>query len=137
MGFNGYHHIGLIVEDAEKSLKFYSEGLGGKLTFSFPMGDSGKTIYFVDLGGNAVVEIIPRGNEGPEISARWAHIAVATDDACEAHARALGAGALSRSQPSDVLLGTMPVCNAFVTGPDGEVIEFFQVKNSECAERNL
>ncbi|MDR1060193.1 MAG: VOC family protein, partial [Clostridiales bacterium] len=94
MGFNGYHHIGLVVDDAEKSLKFYAEGLGGKLTFSFPMGDTGKTISLVDLGGSAVVEIIPRGNEGPEASARWAHIAVATDDARRAYALALEAGAL-------------------------------------------
>lgn len=128
MRFNGYHHIGLIVDDVEKSLKFYTEGLGGKQTFSFPMGNSGKTIYLVDLGGNAVVELIPRGNEGPEANARWAHIAVATDDAPTAYALALEAGALSRSEPNDILLGTMPVCNAFVTGPDGEAIEFFQVK---------
>ena len=128
MRFNGYHHIGLIVDDAEKSLAFYTDGLGGKLTFSFPMGDTGKTIHLVDLGGNAVVEIIPRGNGGPESSARWAHIAVATDNARGAYALALEAGALSRSEPCDILLGTMPACNAFVTGPDGEVIEFFQVK---------
>jgi len=128
MRFNGYHHIGLIVEDAEKSLSFYTEGLGGKLQFSFPMGDTGKMIHLVDLGGNAVVEIIPRGNEGPEASARWAHIAVATDDAREAYALALEAGALVRSAPNDVMLGTMAACIAFVTGPDGEVIEFFEVK---------
>jgi lactoylglutathione lyase len=92
------------------------------------MGDTGKTIHLVDLGGNAVIEIIPRGNDDTEVGARWAHIAVATDDAREAYTLALKAGAASRSEPGDVLLGTMPVCNAFVTGPDGEVIEFFQVK---------
>ena len=51
MQFNGFHHIGLIVDDAERSLKFYTEGLGGKVTFSFPMGGSGKEIYLEDLGG--------------------------------------------------------------------------------------
>lgn len=128
MKFNGYHHIGLITGDAEKSLKFYTEGLGGKITFSFPMGDTGKTIYLVDLGGNAVVEIIPRGCGKDEANAHWAHIAVATDDARAAYALALKAGAVTQSEPRDALLGTMAVCNAFVTGPDGEVIEFFQVK---------
>ena len=128
MSFNGFHHIGLYALDLEKSLKFYTEGLGGIVTFSFPMGDSGKTIYLVDLGGNAVVEIIPKGNGEAESNAHWAHIAVTTDDARAAYERALHAGALIRSEPQDVLLGTMAVCNAFVTGPDGEVIEFFQVK---------
>jgi len=128
MKFNGYHHIGLIVNDAEKSLKFYTEGLGGELTFSFPMGDSGKTIHLVDLGGNAVVEIIPRGYDGAEANARWAHIAVNTDDVPGAYSTALAAGAASQSEPADLMLGTMAVSNAFVVGPDEEIIEFFQVK---------
>ena len=125
--FSGYHHIGLTVEDAEKSLKFYQNALGGKLTFSFPMGDSGKTIYLVDLGGNAVVEIIPKGAREVETNARWAHIALSTDDTRGAYKTALAGGALARSEPGDTHLGTMAVCNAFVTGPDGESIEFFQV----------
>ena len=128
MKFNGYHHIGLIVKDAEKSLKFYTEGLGGNVTFSFPMGGTDKTIYLVDLGGNAVVEIIPRGNGEEEMNPKWAHIAVATDDTRAAYELALKAGAVPRNEPQDILLGTMAVCNAFVKGPDDEVIEFFQVK---------
>ncbi len=128
MKFNGYHHIGLYAQDWEKSLKFYTDGLGGEITFSFPMGNTGKTIYLVDLGGNAVVEIIPKGNGEAETNAHWAHIAVATDDARAAYEKARKAGALAQSEPQDLLLGTMAVCNAFVLGPDGEVIEFFQVK---------
>ncbi len=128
MAFDGYHHIGLMVKDAEKSLNFYTEGLGGEVTFSFPMGDTGSTIYLVDLGGHAVVEIIPRGNGEAEANAHWAHIALNTADTRAAYALALAAGATSRSEPRDGKLGTMAVCNAFVLGPDGEVIEFFEVK---------
>ena len=128
MKFNGYHHIGLRVSDLEKSLNFYTEGLGGIITFSFPMGDTGKTIYLVDLGGNSIVELIPRGNGKDEENAHWAHIALATDDTRAAYEIAIKVGATSQNEPADILLGTMAVCNAFVTGPDGEVIEFFQVK---------
>lgn len=128
MKFDGYHHIGLLVKDADKSLKFYTEGLGGEVTFSFPMGDTGKTIYLVDLGGHAVVEIIPRGAGEDESNAHWAHIALGTDDTRAAYAMALEAGAVTQSEPRDGKLGTMAVCNAFVRGLDGEVIEFFQVK---------
>ena len=128
MHFSGFHHIGLCVKDMEKSLAFYTGGLGGKVTFSFPMGDSGKTIYLVELGAGAVVELIPRGNGEPESGAHWAHIALAANDTREAYALALEAGALPQSAPREAMLGTMPVCNAFVTGPDAEVIEFFQVK---------
>jgi len=127
MQFNGFHHIGLLVNDLEKSLQFY-QALGGTVTFNFPMGDSGKLIYLVDLGGNAVVELIPKGGNDAEANARWAHIAVATDDARKAYQLAIEAGAVKRSEPNDLMLGTMAVCNAFVTGPDDEVIEFFEVK---------
>jgi lactoylglutathione lyase len=92
------------------------------------MGNTGKTIYLVDLGGNAVVEIIPKGLGAVESNAHWVHVAVAADDARAAYEKALKAGALMQSEPQDLLLGAMAVCNAFVLGPDGEVIEFFQVK---------
>jgi catechol 2,3-dioxygenase-like lactoylglutathione lyase family enzyme len=127
MQFNGYHHAGLWVKNAQKSVDFYTKGLGGKVTFSFPMGGSAETIYLVDLGGNAVVEIIPRGNGEEEVNAHWAHLAVRTDDAKAAYDAALKAGAVSRSEPKEVKLGAMPACIAFVHGPDKEVIEFFQV----------
>ncbi|MDR1637938.1 MAG: VOC family protein, partial [Treponema sp.] len=128
MTFNGYHHIGLWVKDPKKSLDFYTKGLGGKVVFSFPMADKPETINLVDLGGGAVVEIIPRGNGEEESNAHWAHVALRTDDARAAYDLAIGAGAVSRTEPKDNMLGTMAVCNAFVLGPDHEVIEFFQVK---------
>ena len=130
MQFNGIHHVGLLVKDSRKSLDFYTNGLGGKAVFSFPMADSDKTIYLVDLGNNAVVEIIPRGNGEEEVNAHWAHLAVCTDDARAAYEKAIKAGAVSRSEPKESKLGTMAVCNSFVYGPDREVIEFFQVLNT-------
>jgi len=126
MKISGYHHIGLIVDDAQRSLEFYKK-LGGVETFSFPYGDSG-VIYLVDVGGHAVVEIIANGNKGEEANARFAHIAFDTDDARAAYELALAAGATPRTAPNDLKLGTMDVCIAFVYGPDKEVIEFFQVK---------
>ena len=128
MQFNGFHHIGLLVTDAERSLEFYTKGLGGKECFRFPMTDnSGKTIYMVDMGNNAVIEIIPRGVEEEENNARWAHIALRTEDSKKAYDRALESGAESRMEPKEVKLGTMEACISFVYGPDREVIEFFQV----------
>jgi lactoylglutathione lyase len=128
MAFDGFHHIGLWVKDARKSLDFYTTGLGGKVVFNFPMLGSDKIINLVDLGNNAVIEIIPRGNGEEETNAHWAHVAVHTGDARQAYAQAIAAGALPHSEPKDNMLGTMAVCNAFVKGPDHELIEFFQVK---------
>lgn len=127
MSFTGYHHIGLYVRDAEKSLAFY-RALGGEVTFSFPMGDTGKIIHMVDMGGGAVVEIVPSGTDDKEANARWAHIALETQDARAAYELALRAGAMEKSPPKDVMLGTMSACTAFVFGPEGECVEFFEVK---------
>ena len=126
MRINGYHHVGLFVTDAQRSLEFYTK-LGGRETFSFPMPDnSEKTIYLVDLGNNAVIEIIPRGIESPEENARWAHIALACDDVQAAFDLAVELGATVRSEPREVMLGDRLCANAFIYGPDGEVIEFFR-----------
>jgi lactoylglutathione lyase len=127
MKFDGFHHIGLWVKDPKKSLDFYT-ALGGKIVHSFPMADKPETINLVDLGNNAVVEIIPRGNGEEESNAHWAHLAIRTDDTRGAYERALKAGALSRTPPQDMNLGTMAVTNAFVLGPDHEVIEFLQLR---------
>ena len=127
MQINGIHHLGLWVKDSQKSLDFYTK-LGAKIVHSFPMADKDATIYLVDLGNNAVIEIIPRGNGEEEKDAHWAHIAIRTDDARAAYELAIKAGAVSRSEPKDVNLGTMAATIAFVLGPDKEVIELFQVK---------
>lgn len=128
MKANGYHHIGLLVSDMEKSLKFYKDGLGGLVTCQFSMKDRDETIYLIDMGNNAVVELIPTGNGEKEENAHWAHIALNVDNARDAYNLALSAGAKIKSEPADMVLGSLDICNAFVFGPDDEVIEFFQVK---------
>ena len=128
MKFDGFHHIGLFVKDMEKSLKFYTEGLGGKEVYSFPLtADPSKTIHLVDLGGGAVLELIPSGTDVPESNARWAHICLLTEDVEGVYAAAIAAGAKERSEPVTGFLGNMNRTGAFVFGPDDEVIEFFHV----------
>ena len=127
MKFNGFHHIGLAVKDVEKSRAFY-KALGGVDTLSFPVGDF--TYYLIDMGGNAVVELIPKLNDGsPEqVEPRWMHICLNTDDCKAAYAHALEVGAKELIPPKEVALGAdMKVCCAFVSGPDGEEIEFITV----------
>jgi len=128
MKFSGFHHIGLAVADVEKSHAFYT-GLGGVETFNFPMSGSGKFIYLIDMGGNAVVELIPKldANSQQQTEPRWMHIALNTDDCKGAYELALKLGAKEKIAPQEVMLGTMKVCNAFVYGPDGEDVEFFTV----------
>ena len=126
MAVNGVHHIALATKDMDKSLAFYVEGLGGKVVHSFPMGNSGKSIYLVDLGNNAVLEIIPRPLENAEVDARFFHLCLASTDVQADFDKAIAAGATVRSEPKESMLGTMKVCNAFVIGPDDEVLEYLK-----------
>ena len=126
MAVNGFHHIALATKDMEKSLAFYVQGLGSTVVHSFPMGDSGKTIYLVDMGNNAVLEIIPRDLEGAEANGRFFHICLTSTDVQADFDKAVAAGATVRTAPKESMLGTMKVCNAFVIGPDDEVIEYLQ-----------
>jgi lactoylglutathione lyase len=127
MKFKGFHHIGLYCADAEKSLAFYT-ALGGVEVSNFPMRGSGKIIYLVDMGGNAVVELIPREFEGEETNTRWAHICLLIEDVQAAHDLALKLGARSRIEPRVSIIGGGPHTHSFVFGPDDEVIEFFEYK---------
>ena len=128
MNIKGYHHIGLYIQNTEKSLKFYTEGLGGKIIHTFPDGAPDRLVYLVDIGGGAVVELLPRGDGMMEKCARWNHIALDTEDTRKAVQKAVKSRAVIDIEPNDCMLGTMSVCYAFVNGPDGESIEFFQIK---------
>ncbi|MDR1734740.1 MAG: VOC family protein [Oscillospiraceae bacterium] len=127
MRFQGYHHIGIQCADAEASLLFYTEGLGGELQHKFPLKGTDKWFYLIDLGGNAVVELIPRGTPEAEQNPRFAHIALRCADCKAEYEAALTAGADAHIPPQTLNLGGMPVINAFVLGPDKEQIEFFEL----------
>ena len=126
--FQGYHHIGLAVPNTARSLSFY-EAIGGREVYRFPIGD--QFAYLVDLGGGAVIEILPFGQGGEEKEARFAHIALNCKDVYAAYDLLLKAGATVKSEIREgALMGEppMPMTNCFLYGPDGEQIELFHVK---------
>jgi lactoylglutathione lyase len=125
MSINGIHHVGLLVTDTEKSLAFYRDGLGGTVVHSFAIGPD-KTIYLVDLGNNAVVELIPVGEGAADAKIGWVHLALKTDDARASFNAALAAGAAVHAEPAERPLGEMKAVLAYVQGPDKELIEFFE-----------
>ena len=130
MKITGYHHVGLRVSDMERSLKFYTEGLGGKVLESFPMASTGAMIYMVELAPGAVVELLPGGADDAEQNAKWAHICINTDDAEAAYEQALRAGATSRTAPNKASRDKFTRINAFVIAPGGELIELYQIVES-------
>lgn len=120
------HHIGVFTADMERSLRFYRDALGGEIVHSFDI--PGGTIRMVGLG-EAVVELVPMpaSSAAGAPAAGLAHFALTVDDTRAAYEAALAAGAKpGMMTPTELPLGTKTAVLAYVIGPDGETIEFYQ-----------
>ena len=128
------HHVALQTSDFEKSLKFYTEGLGFEVFRTF-VTSSGKTASLIDIGEGSYFELFSDGEKSHDkrdYAGRFFHLALKVDNAYEAYTRAIEAGGEEMGKaPKEMELPTtppMPVVIGFVKGPDGEEIELFQLR---------
>lgn len=129
-----FHHIALQTSDFEKSLKFYTEGLGFEIYKTF-VASSGKNVALIDIGEGSYFEIFSDGekNDGKrDYAGRYFHLALKVNDAKAAYKRAIEYGGEEMGKaPREMELPTtppMPVVIGFIKGPDGEELEFFQLR---------
>ncbi len=129
LGGGGFHHVAIRTRDYDKSLAFYTETLG--FTQRIEWGDAPKRATMLDTGDGNYLEIFERpeqqwADEGPCIL----HFALRTSDVDAAVARCRDAGCPVTMEPNALTIQGRPepvdVKIAFVKGPDGEVIEFFE-----------
>ena len=136
----GFHHVAIRAVDFDETIRFYTEGLGFSVHFPFSVPGRIDRAAFLDAGDGRFVEVFGQGStvqsegrrrradEEPTEGALL-HFCLRVADTPAAYRRALAAGARSRVEPVSRQLGQDPlveVCIAFVTGPNGEVIEFMQ-----------
>lgn len=122
----GVHHLALASANFDKSIKFYTEGLGFKAIASW--GEGNGRAVLLDIGNGSCFEIFANGSSEPQSNEKMVHFAFATSDPDAAYKNAIAAGAVSHIEPKDVNIPAtppLPVRIAFVMGPDGEVLEFF------------
>lgn len=127
-----FHHVALQTSDFEKSLKFYTEGLGFELYRSF-VTSSGKTAALIDIGEGSYFELFSDGEKSDakrDNAGCYFHLALKVDNAYEAYKRAVEYGGEEMGKaPKEMVLPSeppMPAVIGFVKGPDGEEIELFQ-----------
>ena len=126
-----FHHVALQTKDFEKSLKFYTDGLGFQLRAKW-RADSGKEIALLNIGNGSYFELFSDGEpaeEQPVRAGAFFHLALAVSDTRQAFKRAVACGGVPHVAPKEVSLGEHGEVRAalsFVLGPDGEQIEFFQ-----------
>ena len=135
MTSQGFHHVAVRAIDFDATLKFYSEGLGCSVRLEFSVPGRIDRAAFLDLGDGRYIEVFGQGStvqsegrrrrpdEEPTEGALL-HFCFRVTDVEAAYSRALAAGAVSRIAPmtAKVVEGEI----AFVTGPNGEVIEFLR-----------
>jgi glyoxylase I family protein len=127
IGGGGFHHISMRVRDLQRSVAFYTEGLGFKLRLAW--GPEDNRTVLLDTGDGNYLELSGGDSDGFNPTGVIRHFAFRTDDCDVAIEAARAAGAEVTVEPRDVALSSdppTPVRVAFFKGPDGEVIEFFQ-----------
>jgi glyoxylase I family protein len=136
----GFHHVAIRAVDFDETIRFYTEGLGFRVHFPFSVPGRIDRAAFLDAGDGRFVEVFGDGStvqaEGrrrepneERTEGALLHFCLRVADTDAAYARALSAGAASRVEPGTRRLSEDPLVEvriAFVTGPNGEVIEFMQ-----------
>jgi glyoxylase I family protein len=136
----GFHHVAIRAVDFDETIRFYTEGLGFRVHYPFSAPGRIDRAAFLDAGDGRFVEVFGQGStvqaEGrrrqpneERTEGALLHFCLRVADTEASYARALAAGAESRVEPVTRQLGADPTVEvriAFVTGPNGEVIEFMQ-----------
>ena len=124
----GFHHIALRCANIEKSLTMY-KALGMKEEVRW--GEGEKLIVMLDIGDGGHIELFANGSDEYSVKGKWNHFALAVEDVDQAYRIALEAGFAPLIAPKFAPLESTPkkltLNVAFVTGPDGEEVEFFRV----------
>ena len=122
----GLHHIAIEASDFERSLRFYTEGLGFRNVLTFPK--ESQTVAMLDMGDGTYIELFS-GGSGEKPRRPLLHFALRTDG-CEAATQgARAAGGTITLEPTDMVLEgdpPVPVRYSFCDGPDGEQNELSQ-----------
>ncbi len=140
MSGTGFHHVAIRAVDFDRTVEFYTQGLGFAVHYEFSVPDRIDRAAFLDAGDGRYVEVFGQRSlvqaegrrrhpdEEPTEGALL-HFCLRVADVEALYARALAAGAISRVPPRTAALGGNPPAEvqiAFVTGPNGEVIEFLK-----------
>ncbi len=134
----GFHHIALKAYDFEATLKFYVEGLGFRRVYGWgadgrSAGEPDSRAALLDAGDGNYLEVFAGGKRKPGEEAPEGpllHFALRTTDTVASLERARAAGGVVTMEPKHVVPPHAEAPQktfhiAFVKGPDGELVEFF------------
>lgn len=126
----GFHHVAIRSWDFDKTVAFYTEAFGFRPKIGW--GEKPDRAVMLDVGDGNYLEVFEgKTTEGHKPEGAVIHFALRVKSCDDAVARARAAGALVTMEPKNVDIpsyptGPTPVRIAFIKGPDGEHIEFFE-----------
>lgn len=133
----GFHHVAIRAQDWDKSLQFYCAGLG--FVPKIEWGEAPRRAVMLDTGDGNYLEVFERATQAlaergatRESEPNLLHLCLRTDDCVAAVEMARNAGAevtVEAHAPGVFAEKGLKVIIAFVKGPDGEIIEFFQSRD--------
>ena len=128
----GTHHIAVQTRDWEASLKLYRDVLGMEIVADFEGASPKRRILLLDIGDGSHMELFDTyaGSTKPCNDITTDPIfqfALTVDDTRSATEKVRTAGYEITGEPVTVTLDKLKVTLSFFNGPNGEVIEFFQV----------
>lgn len=134
----GFHHLAVRAYDYDASFKFYTEGLGFTRVHGWgkderATGGKDSRVSLLDTGDGNYIELFAGSTRDPKEATPEApvwHVAFRTNNCDAALERARAAGAVVTVETKNALPEhsdrPLEFRIAFVKGPDGEIIEFFQ-----------
>jgi glyoxylase I family protein len=140
VSISGFHHVAVRAVDFDATVRFYTDALGCTVRQGFSIPGRVNRAVFLDAGDGRYIEVFDdastvqsegrrrRADEEPTEGALL-HFCFRVADVEASYQRALAAGAISRVAPRTATLSADPLVEvkvAFVTGPNGEVIEFLK-----------
>lgn len=127
----GYHHIALRARDYERSLAFYTEGMGFPVAHQWGEGET--RIALLDMGDGNYLELFASApgqspDAGGDVPPPWPyfHLALRTSDVDSDIEKVRALGCTITVEPKSVGVNGKTIRVGFFLGPDGEVLEFFQ-----------
>lgn len=129
----GTHHIAILARNWDESEEFYSRVLGMEKIAQITFGSPERRLALFDIGDGTHIELFdptPGLSEKADGHDPVMHFALTTTDIDAAVERVRAAGMkITRETSKPFDLGLLNITVAFIEGPNGEIIEFFQVNN--------
>lgn len=131
----GFHHLAFRARDYDRSLAFYTEGLGFRLAHNWgeKAGESDTRIALLDIGDGNFLELFasapgqePYTSQGVPAPGAFFHLALRTSDVDKDIETVRALGCPVTVEPKSVPVNGKTIRVGFFLGPDGETLEFFQ-----------